>query len=260
MIPKSHYCKTEPQPRPSGESPTVVIGFADPTRIDSQTLLEHVLPVLSSEEQQRVKSFSQASLAHVYVAAHGLKRRVLAQLVGCLPNELQFEAAARGKPFIRGPAIATDWHFNLTHTRRMVAVAVSRQPVGIDVEDLSRRVPDLDIAKRYFSQREYEHIAASAASEQARLFLQYWTLKEAFLKAEGWGLSQRLDAVEFDLSGVIGLSVLDATAKPTQSWRFWQTQPNQTHLMSVAFVCDAADPQKAIDCQPWHLADWQSSP
>jgi 4'-phosphopantetheinyl transferase len=257
MILKSRHYKTEPKIRPSSESPSAVIRYIDPTSISSHTLNDHVLPGLSPEEQQNMRKFSNASLAHVYLAAHGLKRSVLAQTIGCLPNELQFESADRGKPMVSGPAMATDWHFNLSHTHALVAVAVSRQPVGIDVENLSRQVPDLDIAKRYFSRREYQHIAATIPGEQARLFLYYWTLKEAFLKAEGWGLSQRLDAVEFDLSGAIGLSVLDSAAQPTQAWRFWQKQPNNTHIMSVALVTDAPDLQRAIDCQPWHLADWQ---
>lgn len=257
MIPKSYYCKTEPQIRPLGESPAVVIRHIDPANISRQALDDHVLPGLSPEEQHRLRAFSQASLAHVFLAAHGLKRSVLAQMTGCLPNELRFEAAKQGKPFICGPSMATGWHFNLSHTSNLVAVAASLYPVGIDIEDLSRRVPDLDIAKRYFSRREYQHIASSKPSEQARLFLQYWTLKEAFLKAEGWGLSQRLNAVEFDLSETIELSVLDAAAKPTHAWRFWQNQPNHTHLMSVALITNATDLQRAVDCQPWHLADWQ---
>ena len=260
MILKSRHCKAEPQIRPSGESPIVVIRYIDPNTISSQTLNDHVLPCLSLEEQERMRKFYKKSLSHVFLAAHGLKRNVLAQMTGCLPSELQFEAAEQGKPLISGPAMATDWHFNLSHTHGLVAVAASCQPVGIDVEELSRQVPDLDIAKRYFSQREYQHIAATAPSEQARLFLQYWTLKEAFLKAEGWGLSQRLDAVAFDLSGAIELSVLDAAAKPTQAWRFWQNQPNPTHLMSVALITNAPDLHMAIDCQPWHPTDWLSSP
>ena len=260
MILKSRHCKAEPQIRPSGESPIVVIRYIDPNTISSQTLNDHVLPCLSLEEQERMRKFYKKSLSHVFLAAHGLKRNVLAQMTGCLPSELQFEASEQGKPLISGPAMATDWHFNLSHTHGLVAVAASCQPVGIDVEELSRQVPDLDIAKRYFSQREYQHIAATAPSEQARLFLQYWTLKEAFLKAEGWGLSQRLDAVAFDLSGAIELSVLDAAAKPTQAWRFWQNQPNPTHLMSVALITNAPDLHMAIDCQPWHPTDWLSSP
>ncbi len=259
MIPKSHYCKTEPLIRPSGESPAVVIRYIDPNSISRQTLDDHVLPGLSPEERHRMRTFSQAALAHVYLAAHGLKRSLLAQMTGCSPEELQFDSAKGGKPFISGPAMATGWHFNLSHTGTMVAVAASRQPVGIDIEDLSRRVPDLDIAKRYFSRREYQHIASCAPSERAGLFLQYWTLKEAFLKAEGWGLSQRLDAVEFDLSEAIGLSVLDAATQPTQAWHFWQDRLNHTHLMSVAFITNAPDLLKAIDSQPWHLADWQPS-
>lgn len=257
MILKSRHCKAEPQIRPSGESPIVVIRYVDPNTISSQTLNDHVLPCLSLEEQERMRKFSKKSLSHVFLAAHGLKRNVLAQMTGCLPSELQFEAAKQGKPLVSGPAIATDWHFNLSHTHGLVAVAASCQPVGIDVEELSRQVPDLDIAKRYFSRREYQHIATTAPSEQARLFLQYWTLKEAFLKAEGWGLSQRLDAVEFDLSGDIGLSVLDLAAQPTKSWRFWQHQPNDSHLMSVALITNAPDLHMAIDCQPWHPTDWQ---
>lgn len=259
MIPKSHYCKTEPQLRPPGESAAVVIRYIDPTSISRQTLDDYVLPWLSPEERHRMSTFSRASLAHVFLAAHGLKRKFLAQMTGCLPKELQFGTAKRGKPFISGPSMAADWQFNLSHTGALVAIAVSRQPVGIDVEDLSRRVPDLDIAKRYFSLREYQHIASCTPSERAGLFLRYWTLKEAFLKAEGWGLSERLDAVEFDLSEAIGLSVLDAATQPTQAWRFWQNQPNHTHLMSVALITNAPELQRAIDCQPWHPADWQHS-
>ncbi len=148
MILKSRQCKAEPQLRPSGNSPSVVIRYIDPNSINSQTLNNHVLPWLSLEEQERMRKFSKASLSHVFLAAHGLKRNVLAQMTGCLPSELQFEAAEQGKPLVSGPAIATDWHFNLSHTHGLVAVAASCQPVGIDVEDLSRQVPDLDIAKR----------------------------------------------------------------------------------------------------------------
>jgi 4'-phosphopantetheinyl transferase len=203
-----------------------------------------------------MEKFAHPSLSSTYLAAHALKRAFLGQVLGCDPKALSFETTDKGKPLINGPASGWDWHFNLSHTKTMVVMAISRHPVGIDIENISRRVPDIAIAKRYFSTREYERLATSPTHEQSRLFFRYWTLKEAFLKAEGWGLSQRLDAVEFALSEEIQMSVLDPIAKPTQAWRFWQQQPNASHLMSLALVSTATDLELAIDCRQWQTADW----
>jgi 4'-phosphopantetheinyl transferase len=56
--------------------------------------------------------------------------------------------------------------------------------------------PDLDImplAHRYFAVAEGAALAAMAHSQRSEAFHRIWTLKEAYLKARGEGLSYGLD-------------------------------------------------------------------
>lgn len=79
-----------------------------------------------------------------------------------------------GKPYLpETPEI----HISLSHTRGAVAVAVSENPVGIDLEH-PRRVSDR-VAARCFTGREREH----ATDSERRL--EIWTRKEALLKRGG---------------------------------------------------------------------------
>ncbi len=61
--------------------------------------------------------------------------------------------------------------------------------VGVDVESLARQ-PNLEIASRYFATEEVEFVMSKPnADERFLAFLRVWTLKEAYIKAVGGGLS-----------------------------------------------------------------------
>ncbi|MBQ0099626.1 MAG: 4'-phosphopantetheinyl transferase superfamily protein [Firmicutes bacterium] len=89
-----------------------------------------------------------------------------------------------GKPYIN------EIHFNISHSNNYVALAISKEEVGCDIEKITDI--NLDIAKRYFSDEEYKEIMACENRE--KLFFRYWTLKESFLKAIGYGLNKPLDS------------------------------------------------------------------
>ena len=74
-----------------------------------------------------------------------------------------------------------------------MVLAVSDRAVGIDIE--RRKKNHLAVAKRCFCPEEYEDIIAVAdPQEQERRFLAYWTMKEAYVKCEGSGLTIPLDS------------------------------------------------------------------
>jgi 4'-phosphopantetheinyl transferase len=88
--------------------------------------------------------------------------------------------------------------FSLSHTRGCAACAItSNAPVGVDVEriDQSQRVQE--IADRYFSEREAACLRQCSGELRNIRFAELWTLKEAFLKAVGVGLSASLSDVSF---------------------------------------------------------------
>lgn len=77
-----------------------------------------------------------------------------------------------GKPYIEGGP-----HFSISHCKKAIAVVVSEQEVGIDIEDLERRFSPALI--RYTMSKE---------EQQEGNPIELWTRKEAYLKAIGTGI------------------------------------------------------------------------
>ena len=118
-----------------------------------------------------------------------LMRRTLSAWVDQGPEELVFETAPHGKPFLpSGPA------FNSSHSGKYLALAVRPSGrVGIDIE-VVQDSPDLSaLARRYFTESEQREIAESPDGVP-QAFFRVWVRKEAFLKATGFGLALALDS------------------------------------------------------------------
>lgn len=98
-------------------------------------------------------------------------------------KDLVFSFSPHGKPYW---AENSEFHFNLSHSGNMIAIALSNVPVGIDIEGID--CPDLRVAKRFFSKDEQEYVF-SKAQERVQRFYEIWTKKEAYTKYLGMGLS-----------------------------------------------------------------------
>ena len=98
----------------------------------------------------------------------------------------------RGKPFFP----AGEWHFSITHTRRHAFCALSRREIGIDADELGRRV-DLRLAEKILSPGERAQF--DAAPDKRRALLTFWVLKEAQVKKTGEGLQGYPCGTDFSL-------------------------------------------------------------
>lgn len=87
-------------------------------------------------------------------------------------------------------------YFNIAHAGDKVICAASGSEVGCDVE--KKNCDGLKIAKRFFSEKEYKYLESiSDKADQEREFLKLWTMKEAFVKTVGDGLSFPIDKICF---------------------------------------------------------------
>lgn len=87
--------------------------------------------------------------------------------------------------------------FNLSHAGNYAVLAVSDSPIGIDIECKSRNY--ISVAKRCFCKEEYEDIESVAGEEERRKrFLEYWTMKEAYVKYVGEGLRIPLNSFRIE--------------------------------------------------------------
>ncbi len=79
--------------------------------------------------------------------------------------------------------------FNISHSGDYVVCTYGSGESGVDIE---KNINSMDIAKRFFTKREYQMIAAGYPN----MFTRIWTLKEAYVKEMGMGLSIPLDSFE----------------------------------------------------------------
>jgi 4'-phosphopantetheinyl transferase len=103
-------------------------------------------------------------------------------------NDLNMNYNEHGKPFlVHHPEV----HFNLSHCKNGIAVAVDFSPIGIDIE--SYRSSSLALIRKTMSPAETEWILSS--SDPIETFTQYWTKKEAVVKLRGTGIIDDLHSV-----------------------------------------------------------------
>ena len=117
-----------------------------------------------------------------------LSKYAISKAFGLLPDEIRFEKNKYGKPHVAGKKGV---HYNISHSGDYVVCAVSSSPVGIDVQEI--KGGSLDIADRFFSQEERDALAMCEGDAKRKLFYEIWSLKEAYIKCIGMGLSKPLD-------------------------------------------------------------------
>jgi 4'-phosphopantetheinyl transferase len=154
--------------------------------------------VLDAPERARCARFAFAETRLAFIAAHALTRAALAAATGAGVAEFGFAAAPHGKPEALLGGVAVGVAFNLSHTDGAVGVAVAaeRLPLGFDLEPLARRAP-LEVAHRFFTAGEIAWLDALPSARRGEGFFRLWTLKEAFIKATGKGLTQDLSSFWF---------------------------------------------------------------
>lgn len=178
------------------------VWLTDPDQIYETALLARYRELLCPAELQREQRFLFAADRHRFLVSHALLRTVLSCYAPVAPEEWQFETNRWGRPELRGGPARGRLRFNLSHTTALAAVAVTlERDIGIDVEDCRRRI-DLAVADRYFAPPEVEQLRRMPAEQQPDAFLQFWTLKEAYIKARGIGLSLGLKGFWFRLPDV----------------------------------------------------------
>lgn len=195
-------------------------------------------------EQARAKCFRPWARRNEFMVARGFIRFVLARYLDIPPRSLQLRQGEYGKPEL-ADQVYGGLTFNLSHSHGVILAAVTAgREVGIDIEFLDFDLPFSEIACTVFSQAEDKWLSQLPDDERQLNYFRCWTRKEAFVKAQGQGLSDSIRQVEIMPAGgalrvrVAGVSVDDdwtakdvnvggnfvaaiAVAGPTCRFRLW---------------------------------------
>ncbi len=140
-----------------------------------------------------------------------------------------FDLAAVRFPRGGKPCCALPIDFNITHSKELVACALSSTgSIGIDTENL--RPIDIDSFGRFLSADEYARVDGDR-----RRFFELWTQKEAVVKAHGDGGIVNLRKVSvWQGQGILGSQI-------------WWLHPLDIHPDYVTHVATAADSPIGIE-------------
>jgi 4'-phosphopantetheinyl transferase len=189
---------------------------------------------LQPEEQARADRYKDLEARASFLIGRGMARAMLAEATGVPPAQWRFADGPHGRPDVAAPD--TPYRFNLAHSHGVIACALARgRDVGVDVEFLDRPDSTHDVAARACSPEELADIDAAPEAGRKERFLVYWTLKEAYLKARGLGISVHLGDVAFTIdAGEPRFTPRGSLADVDQRWMFRLAQPGPRHLVAVA--------------------------
>jgi 4'-phosphopantetheinyl transferase len=193
---------------------------------------------LSDGERARLDRFRGSDRRHEFLVTRALVRVALSRHAPLRPEEWRFVTGEHGRPAIDrdlGLPGGTALHFNLSNTHGLVVCLVAATEVGVDVEHLDRPL-DVALADRYLSAAELAALRSLPLADQPRRFLEYWTLKESYLKGRGLGLALPLAKFGFELDGKAPprLTLDPSLTDDAHRWRFVQLQLSPRHLVAAA--------------------------
>ncbi len=199
-------------------------------------LFERYRAILSPEELERNERYRFQHSKNTDLLARAITRTTLSKYAPFQPEEWQFIKGEHGKPEIANPNVSL--RFNLSHTRRYVALAVTKTfDIGVDIECIERNNDVLSIAEHYFAEQELNDLFQLPARSQEDRFFDYWTLKEAYMKARGEGLALGLGNFSFMLrqSKPITISFNQSLVDQAKDWLFWLSSLTIDHRLALAF-------------------------
>lgn len=202
------------------EEHNIYICFADVSDIDIKA--ENIRRVLSKKRICRIDEIKKETAKQLSAGAELMLVNAVRKKLPSVAVPVKYESGEYGKPYFIDIENA---YFSLSHSGKIAACAISDTPVGVDVQ--SERRPNMALAKRFFSEREY----AEVNSEPEIMFNRIWTRKEAAAKADGRGIA----------IGLRGLDVIDSKVK--HSGRLYLTfdipSPWKGYYMAVSKLIGA---------------------
>ena len=215
----------------------VHVWLAFPDQITDEPLLIRCRSVMTPEERLATERFVFARHRHQHLLTRALQRDLLSRYTGEPPAAWRFEKNRYGRPEISSPPQWRRLRFNLSHTDGLIACAVTlERDVGVDVEYVRRPTRVLDLAPSVFAPPELVDLQRLHPSEQRARFFALWTLKEAYIKARGKGLSIPLDKFSFTFTQreEVGISIDPSLEDDATTWQFERMHVTEDHAMAVA--------------------------
>lgn len=196
---------------------------------------------LSADEKEKVSRFKFKKDADISLVSRFLLRQILGSFLSVPAQEIIFSYNQYDRPYLEGGV-----DFNVSHAGNRIVIAVNpKGKVGVDIEKI-KPIED-NVANICFTSEEKEYINQENGFDLERFF-ELWTLKEAFIKAHGQGMSYPLLAFYFQIDNEISFFSKEKSDK----WNFKRYEIDPEY--KLALCLDSKDFPERIDI----ISDWKN--
>lgn len=150
-------------------------------KISNTDLIKDLKLLLDKDKQQKVEKLQKIKDQKRAIISALLLNDIL-KYYGLSTSDIIYNEY--GKPYLKNNEIC----FNISHSGDYVVCAVSKNEIGVDIQEI-RKVNDLIVQKKY-TEEEQKYVTDDVT------FTKVWTLKESYVKAIGKGLYQKVEEVE----------------------------------------------------------------
>ena len=207
---------------------------------------------LDPDEISRASRFHFDRDRKRYIARHGLLREILGHYLSMRPAEVQFAYNSHGKPFLSDDLQSQDLNFNISSSRDLTLfVFVRGRQIGVDIEKIRQNIEFEELVERFFSENEGKAFQLVNPQSKLQTFFCIWARKEAYIKAQGQGLSVPLSRfdVSVDLHNKAEIFVANREAMEKDRWVLHDLDPAAGYAAALA-----------IQGKDWHLQRWRAVP
>lgn len=215
----------------------------------TESRLRSLAHIISKDELRKANSFYFKRDREHFIVGRGILRTILGRYLDVEPRRLHFCYNPYGKPTLANTSGKDNLSFNLSHSHGLVLYAITRvREIGIDLERIRPELTDDNIAERFFSHREIAILNGLSGNIRRQTFFNYWSRKEAYIKARGEGLSIPLACFDVSMAPGNPMVLLNPERVP-ESFPHWYLRDLIVGSNYVAAI--------AVEGNGWRFSCWQ---
>jgi len=213
--------------------------------IKDNRLKKRYRAAINEEEKTKVDRYVFEKDRHNSLVTRALLRSLLSACTRRDPDSFEFIENEYGKPDLKPGCVKTPLKFNLSHSSGVTACALALDyEIGVDIENHHRKI-DLNIADRFFSKSEAEYLDRCPERDKQKVFFDFWTLKESYIKARGMGLSIGLDKFSFEIGKKnIFINFHKSLKDHQDQWQFFKFSPVKDFTAAISIQTSFNTPLK----------------
>ncbi len=186
-----------------------------------------LMNLLSSREKEHAGRFSGSRERNGFIVRRSLLKIIMAKHCGTSASEIVIEDKGGTKPFIKA---FEQIDYSISHSGNYILIAISKEPIGIDIEELLPHFDRNDLLDEQFSEDEKNKVGNAANGTME--FFKYWTRKEALVKGTGKGIDDDLASIPC----IDGMNHIDSRFIGSEKdWSVLSFCPADDYYASIAY-------------------------